>query len=83
MYIHIGNRRVVSDKEIIGIFNAETIMMSKENAAYIKHIKQEDKSIIVYNNNNIISSSISPYTIINRATEEISVMNDIIMIKPK
>ena len=79
MYIHIGNKKVVSGKEIVGIFNAETIMKSKENEAYIEQIKQEDKSIIVYSNNNIISSNISPYTIFNRASEDISAIKDVIM----
>ena len=81
MYIHIGNKKVVSDKDIVGIFNAETIMKSNENEAYIKQIKQKDKSIIICRNNDIISSNISPYTIFNRASEDISAIKDVIMMR--
>ena len=66
MHIHAGNRIIVSDKKIVGIFNTETILLSEYNSKYFSNIKKDHKTIIIDKFNNCISSAVSSYTIMNR-----------------
>jgi hypothetical protein len=66
MHIHAGDRITVSDKKIIGIFNAETIFISDLNKKFFNKIKPVDKTVIIDRNNNVISTSVSPFTVIKR-----------------
>ena len=66
MYIHAGNRQIVSDKKIVGIFNTETIKMSKENKRFFNDIKPDDKTIFVDRKNSFFTSSVSSFTVITR-----------------
>lgn len=70
MYIHIGQKKIVSDKNHIGFFNAETLRLSDENNWILAQIKTEDKTIAIDVNNAIIASKVSPYTIIKRTSLE-------------
>lgn len=70
MYIHIGNKKIVSDRKIIGIFNTESLLMSSENARYHGLIEPEHKSVIIDRNNNAVFSIVSPFTLIKRTTLE-------------
>ncbi len=66
MYIHIGDKKTVSDTSIIGIFSTDTILKSDMNS-WIKHKLNENfKVIAIGNKGEIMGSSVSPYTIINR-----------------
>ena len=47
MYLHIGKRKTVSGKNIIGIFNIETLKLSDYNEKYLKDVKKRDKSKII------------------------------------
>ena len=71
MYIHIGNRVIVSDRDCLGIFNTKTIRMSEDNSRYHDYIESSDKTIIIDRYDNAITSNISSYTIINRICEDI------------
>jgi hypothetical protein len=66
MHIHAGNRIIVSDKKIIGIFNAETILMSELNNKFFNKIKPGDKTVVIDRNNNTIATGVSPFTVIKR-----------------
>jgi hypothetical protein len=66
MHIHAGDRITVSDKKIIGIFNAETIFMSDLNTNFFDKIKPGDKTVIIDRTNNAFSTSVSPFTVIKR-----------------
>ena len=68
MYIHTGNRVIVSDKKIIGIFNTETVALSKENSRYFEKIKKGDKTIIIDESDNCLTSKVSAFTVINRTS---------------
>lgn len=70
MFIHIGNRRIVSDKSIIGIFNTETLRHSIDNAMYVENISSEDKTVVIDRDNNVLVSKISPFTVIRRTVLE-------------
>ncbi|MFC1670906.1 hypothetical protein ACFL20_10985 [Spirochaetota bacterium] len=74
MYIHIGNKKIVSDKYFIGIFNAETLRLSDVNKWIVDSIESGDKSIAIKENNDIVTSRVSPFTVIKRT----SLKNDII-----
>ncbi len=66
MYIHIGNRKIISDKKFIGIFNSESIEMSDENRWLKGAISKEIKSLAIDENSNIVTSEISSFTLNKR-----------------
>lgn len=71
MFIHIGNRKIVSDKSIIGIFSVKTLKKSELNIKYLNKcdLSQRDiKTIVIDNNNEVILSKVSSFTIIKRTT---------------
>jgi regulator of extracellular matrix RemA (YlzA/DUF370 family) len=70
LFIHIGNRKIVSDKRIIGIFNAETLRLSTDNSMYLEDFTSDDKTIIIMRNNSILTSKISPFTVVKRTVLE-------------
>ncbi|HNR88242.1 MAG TPA: DUF370 domain-containing protein [Spirochaetota bacterium] len=70
MYIHIGNKRIVSDRRIIGIFNVETMRRSPENAHIVDGTAPEHKAVIVNRNNTTVFSIVSPFTLIKRTALE-------------
>lgn len=74
MYIHIGERLIISDRHVIGIFNAETLRMSEDNIWITSHIDEGDKSVAVDENNRLTASKVSPFTVIKRT----SLKNDFI-----
>jgi hypothetical protein len=66
MHIHAGNKVLVSDKKIIGVFNTETILMSEINIRFFNKIIPESKTIIIDRSDNVIITFVSPFTIIKR-----------------
>jgi regulator of extracellular matrix RemA (YlzA/DUF370 family) len=66
MFIHIGNRRVVSDKQIVGIFNVESLVLSDENNYYCKTLSETDRTVVVDIGNRVLTSGVSPFTVIKR-----------------
>lgn len=66
MFIHIGTNIIISDKKLIGIFNRETLLLSTDNAWLLQKIGTNDKTITIDIKNNILSSTVSPYTVIKR-----------------
>ncbi len=70
MYIHIGNKLIVSDKKIIGIFNVETLTKSEINTRLTNKLLKGEKTIIIDDKNRIIKSKVSPFTIISRTELE-------------
>ena len=79
MYIHLGNRKIISDKKYIGIFNSDTLKMSEKNDWITKELKKDDRSVAISRENDFISSSVSPFTVIKR----ISYKSDCIWSKEK
>lgn len=70
MFIHIGNRKIVSDRSIIGIFNTETLRLSIDNAIFLKNVSSDDKTVVINRSNNVLVSKISPFTVIRRTVLE-------------
>ncbi|HMB19978.1 MAG TPA: hypothetical protein VKQ10_02835 [Spirochaetota bacterium] len=66
MFIHVGERKVISDKKIVGIFNAETISMSEENVRYMEHLEDGVKTVVIDTMDTIITSGVSSFTVIKR-----------------
>lgn len=66
MYIHVGNKIIVSDKNIVGIFNSVTLTKSEWNNYIVEGMDDSVKSIIITAGNERITSIVSPYTIIKR-----------------
>lgn len=66
MFIHIGDRKSISDKHLIAILNCESVVMSPENnTALIDKITPEDKTMAICINS-IITTKVSSYTVIKR-----------------
>jgi len=71
VFIHIGSRDIVSDQSIIGIFSRKTLEKSVLNNKYLEicDFSQRDiKTIVIDNNNGVILSKVSSFTIIKRTT---------------
>lgn len=69
MFIHVGEKKIVSDKKIIGIFNYKTINSSILNLQYKKKSGESQgdiKTIVIDNKNDVIFSKVSSFTIIRR-----------------
>jgi len=66
MHIHAGNKIIVSDKKIVGIFNTETILMSDLNKKYFNKINPDDKTIVIDRLDNLITTKVSSFTVIKR-----------------
>ena len=66
MFLHIGNREIVSLKNIVGIFNADTLIKSEINGYYLDEIKNDTKSIIIDKHDEVTVSKLSSYTLIGR-----------------
>lgn len=66
MYIHVGSRVIVSDADIVGIFNVGTLRMSDDNRAFLESAGPRHKSMIVKADASLLYSIVSPYTIIRR-----------------
>jgi hypothetical protein len=74
MFIHIGDNKIVSDKKLVGIFNRETLEMSVENVWVLRQVGSSEKTIAIDRDNTIMSSSVSPFTVMKRtALDEDSV----------
>ena len=71
MFIHIGNRETVSDRDIIGIFSYKTLSYSLINSRYTKNVDislGDIKTIVIDNKNGVLWSKVSSFTIIKRTT---------------
>jgi hypothetical protein len=68
LFIHIGNNIIVSDKKLMGIFNRDTLALSNINEWIINKVDNGDKTIAIDRANNIVSSYVSPFTVIKRTT---------------
>ncbi len=66
MHIHAGNRIIVSDKKIVGIFNTESILISQKNKRFFEKIKPGDRTIIIDRTDNAVTTSVSSFTVIKR-----------------
>ncbi len=68
MYLHIGENINISNAKIIAILNIDTLELSDVNEYILDEVEDKDKTIVVDENNDIIGSKVSPYTIIKRTT---------------
>jgi hypothetical protein len=69
MFIHIGEKKIVSDLSIIGIFNYDSFIKSQINNKYLDKIENEQcdiRTIVIDTNNHVFFSKVSPYTVIKR-----------------
>jgi regulator of extracellular matrix RemA (YlzA/DUF370 family) len=69
MFLHIGERKVVSDTKIVGIFNYETLKRSQINEKIVNYVEKEQcdiKTIVIDTDNRVIFSKVSPFTVIKR-----------------
>ncbi|MCU0822811.1 MAG: hypothetical protein MUC95_10145 [Spirochaetes bacterium] len=67
MFIHAGNRIIISDKKIVGIFNIETLKLSEDNKKLLENIGPEDRTIFLDRDNNHFAGNVRSYTVIKRA----------------
>ncbi|MCP4132797.1 MAG: hypothetical protein GY754_17660 [bacterium] len=70
MYLHLGDRKIISGSKLLGIFNAETIKKSELNDGIISRLSDSDKSVIIDKENNITTSKVSPFTLLKRTVQE-------------
>ena len=71
MYIHIGEREIVSVRKTIGIFNYDTLLNSEYNQKIKENVDTsacDIKTIVIDTDNKIKVSKVSPFTIIKRVS---------------
>ena len=71
MFIHIGNKEIVSDKNTIGIFSFKTLQKSHINKRYVDGVdktQRDIKTIIIDNKDNVLWSKVSSFTIMKRTS---------------
>ncbi len=68
MYIHLGEKKIISHRQYVGIFNSETIKKSSLNRWIKDNLDENVKSIAIGVNSDIIVSGVSPYTVIKRTS---------------
>jgi len=71
MYIHIGDREIVSATRTIGIFNFNTLLNSEYNQRIKECIDKSEcdiKTIVIDTDNNIKVSKVSSFTVIKRVS---------------
>jgi hypothetical protein len=71
MYIHIGERKIVSDRKTVGIFSMKTICNSDLNDQILKVIENQKcdiKTIVIDTDSKITTSKVSPFTVIKRVS---------------
>lgn len=66
MYIHIGERKTVSSKECVGIFNADTLVLSDSNEWILEECDENSKTIVITADGDVLFSKVSPYTVLKR-----------------
>lgn len=66
MFIHIGDRESVSDRQLIGIFNRQVLEESENNSYFLEKTDSSDKTLAVLEDNSVITSRVSPFTVITR-----------------
>lgn len=70
MFIHIGSNIIISDKILMGIFNRDTLILSDDNEYITSKVDNRNKTIAIDRDNNIVSTNVSPYTVIKRTKLE-------------
>lgn len=66
MFIHIGDRKVISDKNCVGIFNTETLKISESNNWLLKGYEELYKTAVVLLNGTVEYSTVSSFTVMKR-----------------
>ena len=70
MFIHIGNRKTVSGHRCVGIFNMESLRDSDTNKWLTEGLTDDEKTLALLVDGQIITSEVSPFTVIKRTMEE-------------
>jgi len=70
MFIHIGNRKTVSGHRCVGIFNTESLRGSDVNKWLTDALARDDKTLALLTDGQVITSEVSPFTVIKRTMEE-------------
>jgi hypothetical protein len=66
MFIHIGERKTISIKSCVGIFNYQTLIQSDINVWICSRLDNSSKTVALPINGDVISSKVSPFTVIKR-----------------
>lgn len=70
MFIHIGEKQIISDKTCVGIFNYDTLNQSAINNWIISDLNNKIKTVVIDKRNHIAHSKVSSYTVIKRDSIE-------------
>lgn len=82
MYIHLGNKKNIREKDIIGIFDMDNATMSKTTQKFLNKAQSEGKLIstvfeipksIILTDNNVYLAQPAPKSLYGRLTEKMLV----------
>ena len=79
MYIHLGNKKNIREKDIIGIFDMDKATMSKVTQKFLNKAEKENNLImtvdeipksLILTENKVYMSQLSPNSIYGRLTDK-------------
>ncbi len=79
MYIHLGNKKNIREKDIIGMFDMDNATMSKTTQKFLNKAQSEGKLIstvfeipksIILTDNNVYLAQPAPKSLYGRLTEK-------------
>ena len=79
MYIHLGNKKNIREKDIVGIFDMDNSTMSKETRKFLNKAQKDGKLIttideipksIILTSKNVYMSQLAPKSLYGRLTEK-------------
>lgn len=79
MYIHLGNKKNIREKDIVGIFDMDNATMSKVTQKFLNKAQKDGRLIttvdeipksIILTSNNVYMSQLAPKSLYGRLTEK-------------
>jgi len=66
MFIHIGGRKILPERKVVGVFNVETLRIARDSGMPVAEFDGTIKSIVVDVENAMHPSIVSSFTLMRR-----------------
>jgi hypothetical protein len=66
MFIHIGGRKILPEKKIVGVFNVDTLRIASDSEMTVAEYDGNIKSVVVDVENAMHPSIVSSFTLMRR-----------------
>lgn len=66
MFIHIGGRKILPERKVVGVFNVETLRIACDSGMPVPEFDGNMKSVVVDVENDMHPSIVSSFTLMKR-----------------